>query len=598
MTQPHSPTAIAELYRQVWAHAEGARARLVVALSMMGGSQMLKLALPWMAAQAINTIQTGGRAGMGDAALWIVAILSLHVGSWLLHGPARVLERSVALRVRRSVADSLYLKLVNAPLVWHEQHHSGDLQHRVGQASGALHSFTQTQFIYLQNLIQMVGPLLALWWLSSLTGALALAGFVLIGVAVLRFDRALMKLAMNENHASRRYAARLLDFVGNISAVASLRLHEATRALLDARLLAVFVPLSRSIVLTEWKWCAVDLLTIGLGWTLVVVYAAASLGAAGGTLLIGSLFMVYQYAQQTANVLCSMASNYQGLAHTQADYASADLLRRAPQQPVCELPPAPDWQSIKLCDIGFRHPSSDDGRERGGIAGVQLELRRGERLALVGPSGCGKSTLLRVLAGLYSAQQGHLEIDGMPHLHRRHAGELATLIPQEAEIFEATVRENLAFGQAVGDADLHQAVRASALDEVLASLPQGLDTPMSERGFNLSGGQRQRLALARGVLAARQSSLLLLDEPTSALDPMIEQEVQQRLGQAFAGTCLVAAVHRLTLLPHFDRVALMLAGRVLDVGTVAELQARQPLFAALCAGQCDATAAAALAQKA
>jgi ABC-type bacteriocin/lantibiotic exporter with double-glycine peptidase domain len=116
---------------------------------------------------------------------------------------------------------------------------------------------------------------------------------------------------------------------------------------------------------------------------------------------------------------------------------------------------------------------------------------------------------------------------------------------------------------------------------VLAQLPQGLDTPMSERGFNLSGGQRQRLALARGVLAARESSLLLLDEPTSALDALTERTVHARLDAAHPQACIVAAVHRLGLLAHFDRVVFMAAGRIVDTGSCDELRARQPAFAAM-----------------
>jgi ABC-type multidrug transport system fused ATPase/permease subunit len=107
---------------------------------------------------------------------------------------------------------------------------------------------------------------------------------------------------------------------------------------------------------------------------------------------------------------------------------------------------------------------------------------------------------------------------------------------------------------------------------------------MSERGFNFSGGQRQRLALARGFLAARDSSLLLLDEPTSALDALTEQLVHQRLDRAYAKACIVAAVHRMSLLAHFDRVVFMVAGRIVDVGTPAELAERQPLFAAMQSG--------------
>lgn len=604
---PVLATSVAGLYREVWRHAAGARVQLVAALSLLGGSQLLKLALPWLAAQAINALQAGGPQAARRALGWVAAIGALNLGVWLLHGPARVLERGVALRVRRSVSDLLYARLVAAPLTWHDRHHSGDLLHRVGQASAALSGFTESQFIYLQNAVQLVGPLAALWLLSGTTGALAVLGFVAIAAVSLRFDRALMVLAAQETAADRRYSARLLDFVANISAVASLRLQRATRALLEQRLLAVFEPLRRSIVLTEWKWGAVDLLSIALVWALVAAYAGGLL-AAGQALLIGSLFMVQQYAQQAAGVLVAMAAHYQGLAHTQAHHASADPIMRAPQQAAPQPLPA-DWQTLTWHGLHFSHEApglvadaaatrsasgaslsasgAGQGR-RGGLHGIELVLRRGERVALVGASGSGKSTLLRVLAGLYPAQSGQLAVDGVVQPGVRDAAALAVLVAQEAEVFETTLRENLCLGDAsIGDAELTRALQASALDEVLAGLPQGLESPMSERGMNLSGGQRQRLALARGLLAARQASLLLLDEPTSALDPVIEQHVQQGITHAFGHACIVASVHRLSLLPHFDRVLFMADGQIVDGAPLAELgalQARQPAFAALCAG--------------
>jgi ATP-binding cassette, subfamily B, bacterial len=596
---PTPPTPLRELYAQVWQHARGARARLLFALSLLGTSQVLKLALPWLTAQAINAIQTRGRNGLADAALWIGAIVALNVGVWMLHGPGRILERGVAMRVRRSMADMLYAKLADAPLAWHEQRHSGELQHRVGQASGALSNFTQSQFIYLQTLIYLVGPLVALWLLSPLTGALAMVGFVAVAFVVLRFDRALMKLAAQENDAERRYVARLLDFVGNISAVASLRLQQATRALLDARLVALFAPLRRSILLIEGKWCAVDLLTMALSWSLVVVYALSQGGilpvgaAAPGSqvLLVGNLLMAHQYAQQAAGVLVSMAANFQGLAHMRADFASAEPIRHAPASPLRLAPVPSPWRTIELQDLGFAHgaltrsvdAAAAAARDitRPGIHGVTLRLHRGQSVALVGASGCGKSTLMRVLAGLYEAQHGRVLIDGVAEPGRRQVADLSTLIPQEAEVFEASLRDNLTLGVTTDDDAVQRAVAASALDDVVAALPRGLDTAMAERGTNLSGGQRQRLALARGLLAAGGSSLLLLDEPTSALDALTEQRVFERIRAAHADACIVASVHRMSLLPWFDRVVFLHEGRVADSGSVAELEARQPLFAAM-----------------
>jgi ABC-type multidrug transport system fused ATPase/permease subunit len=578
---PAAPARLTDLYREVWSHARGARAQFVAALGLLGSAHGLKLAFPWMAAQAINSIQTGGADGLPAAASWIAAIVGLQVVTWMLHGPARLMERNVGLRVRRSLADSLYARLSRAPLAWHERHHSGDLQHRVHQAGTALGSFSQSQFIYLQNLINLAGPVIALMLLSRLTGMLAIVGFVATAVVILRFDVALMQLAARENQAERRYAARLLDFVGNISAVASLRLQDATRKLLDTRLLAVFEPLRRTIVLNELKWCSVDLLTVMLTWGLVVVYALTrSSVAAGGTVLIGSLFMIYQYAQQASGVLGAMASNYQNLARMQTDFASADVIREAPEPAARGVALDAGWSRIDVHGLGFTHATSG----RGGIDDVNLVLRRGERIALVGPSGSGKSTLLRVLAGLYDADRGHVAVDGVAHLGRRHVADVATLIPQEAEVFEASIRENITLDQPVPEADVARAVHVSALDAVLADLPLGLETPMAERGFNLSGGQRQRLALARGVLAARDSALLLLDEPTSALDALTEQVVHERLDAANPQACIVSALHRMSLLPHFDRVVFMVDGAVADTGTADEVAARQPLFAAMRAG--------------
>ena len=118
-------------------------------------------------------------------------------------------------------------------------------------------------------------------------------------------------------------------------------------------------------------------------------------------------------------------------------------------------------------------------------------------------------------------------------------------------------------------------MHAGVFDEVLQRLPAGLASPLNERGANLSGGQRQRLALARGALAAQGSSLLLLDEPTSALDPLAEGRVFERMAAAFPSTCIVASVHRPSLLARFDTVVVVEAGRVVDAGPRDEVLARR-----------------------
>ncbi|GHC94845.1 multidrug ABC transporter ATPase [Pseudorhodoferax aquiterrae] len=569
---PSTPAhAARELYAALWRHAEGARGQLAGAMALLGGAQVVRLAMPWLAAQGINALQRGELQG---AARWIVALLGIYLVSWLMHGPGRVLERNVAVHVREQLGDRLYARIAGAPLAWHGSQHSGELQHRVHQASRALADFAQNQFVYLQNIVNFFGPLIALTLLSRSSGALALGGYVLIAAVVLRFDRALMLLARQENDADRRYVAALVDFIGNTATVIGLRLASASRALMRLRMRAVSGPLRRATIVGEGKWFTVDILGLALTWGLVVLYVWQT-RRPGEAVLLGGVFMIYQYAQQTATVIGSMAGNFQSFARMHTDYRSAEPLLAAPQradEAAERLDAGATWQELALRGLHWHYADSARGH---GLRAVDLQLARGQRVALVGASGGGKSTLLRVLAGLYPPASGQLLFDGQagdwPRLRN-----IATLIPQETEVFEASVRENLAFGLPRDDADLLAAVHTSAFDEVLAGLQGDLDTPLTERGANLSGGQRQRLCLARGVLSARGSSLLLLDEPTSALDPATEARVLDRIADAFPDACVIASIHRMSLLSHFDQIVVMEAGRVRDAGPREEVLARQP----------------------
>ena len=587
-----SGNAIGELYRALWHYAAGARGQLLGATALLTSSQLMRLAMPWLAAQAINALQAGHLSGAGR---WIAALSGIYVLSWMVHGPGRILERNVGVRVRETLADDLYARIAAAPLVWHDGHHSGELQHRVHQASKALSDFAQNQFIYLTNIVNFIGPLVALTLLSRTSGAMAMAGYVVIAIIIVRFDRALMRLARTENDADRRYVSALLDFLGNASTVIGLRLSAASRSLLWKRMQAVSAPLKRTVVLNEGKWCAVDLMGLGLTWGLVVVYVWQA-RAPGQAVMLGAVFMIYQYAQQAAGVVGSMAANFQFFARMHTDYGSAAPLWDAPARADDlgdeRLDAAAPWRTLQIGGLDWNYAArgaaaTSDG-PRSGLHGVTLELRRGQRIALVGPSGGGKSTLLRVLAGLYAPHGGTLSLDGAP-TDWATLRSLATLIPQETEVFEASVRENLSFGQPADDAALRAALHASTFDDVLQATRGDLDTPLSERGFNLSGGQRQRLCLARGVLAAQGSSLLLLDEPTSALDAATEARVFDRMAAAFPDACLIASIHRLSLLDRFDTVVLMEAGQVRDAGPRDAVLARQPLLQKMAAPVTEST---------
>lgn len=573
------------LYRNVWRHAAGARLSLVGSMLLLIASQVVKLSVPWCAAKAVDALQAGGPDMLRHALVWVAAVLGAYVGCWMLHGPGRVLERTVGMRVRESLGDTLYARLAKAPLSWHERHHSTDMQQRAGHATGALYDFAQNQFVYLHSIVNFVGPLVALALLSPGLGFAAFAGYLLLACLSTRFDKALMRLATREMDLERRYAAGMSDFLGHMTTVLSLRLQQASRVLLRQRMRASFEPLGRIISLTEWKWCMVDLVSTTLTWSLVIGWVWIAMHHAGTGVAIGAIFMVHQYASQTADVASAMAGQLQGLAHTRTNFESARPIYEAPQSPdPFEL--ARDWQRIIVRDVSFRHAKAHVDSPPLGVA--EIVLNRGERIALVGGSGSGKSSLMRVLAGLYAAAHIEVEVDGVVQPQALNLASLATLIPQEADVFEGSVRENLDFGTDIDASRIRDALHGSAFGAVLQTLHGGLEFPVAQRGSNLSGGQRQRLCMARGVLAASDSSVIFLDEPTSALDPITEADVHRRLSRTFPDACILASVHRMSLLSYFDRVVLMDAGRVVDSGSLEALRDRQPAFARMLEGSAHA----------
>ncbi|QQR54353.1 ABC transporter ATP-binding protein [Candidatus Peregrinibacteria bacterium] len=207
-----------------------------------------------------------------------------------------------------------------------------------------------------------------------------------------------------------------------------------------------------------------------------------------------------------------------------------------------------------------------------------MKLRRGERIAFVGESGSGKSTMMSLLRGLSEPNRVQVVVDGVTVGGLRSLSDLVTLIPQDPEIFENTIEYNITAGIRHKKIEVEEVVKMARFDAVLRRLPSGLKTSIKEKGVNLSGGEKQRLALARGLFAAKKSSIVLLDEPTSSVDPANELGIYDNIFEQFKDKCLVSSVHRLHLLPKFDKIYLFRSGAVVAEGTFAELLKKSPDF--------------------
>jgi ATP-binding cassette subfamily B protein len=251
--------------------------------------------------------------------------------------------------------------------------------------------------------------------------------------------------------------------------------------------------------------------------------------------------------------------------------------------PAPTAPPAGGRLELAFDEVGFSYPS------RPGAPALQhfsLRVAAGERLALVGPSGAGKSTVFALLLRFYDPQQGAIRIGGaaLGAMDPRALRRLIAVVPQEPVLFAASVLENVRYGRPEASrAEVLAACEKAFALEFIERLPQGIDTPIGERGVTLSGGQRQRLSVARALLADRP--ILLLDEATSALDAESERTVQRALEALAQGRTTLAIAHRLATVQHADRIVVMERGRVVAQGTHAELLREGGLYARLAALQ-------------
>ncbi len=214
---------------------------------------------------------------------------------------------------------------------------------------------------------------------------------------------------------------------------------------------------------------------------------------------------------------------------------------------------------VEFRNVNFAYPKANPS-----LHDFKLAIAPGEKVALIGRLGSGKSTALKLLLNLYAPQDGNVLVDGVsvqqiePHSFRRMVG----YMPQELTLFHGSIRDNLLMGAShVSEADLLEAARLACLDEVLAQLPEGLESQVGERGERLSGGQRQAVGIARALV--RKPSLLIMDEPSSQMDPATEQRLITNLREKLGGTTLLLVTHRTALLPLVDRLVVLEQGRIL-----------------------------------
>lgn len=315
--------------------------------------------------------------------------------------------------------------------------------------------------------------------------------------------------------------------------------------------------------------------------TMAIVLVVGAFRVSAGALTAGSLVVFVQYSRRIYKPLkdiarySTKAARAMARAERIADVLSADDMLR--DRPGAYSGPRAAGR------LSFEHVNFTYDGDRGGLRDVTLTIPAGQRVAIIGPSGAGKSTLGALVARFYDPADGWVLLDGrdLRHCSLEWLREQVGLLLQDTVLFTGTVAENIAYGRDATRDEIAAAARTAGAEAFILDLPHGYDEPLGPQGIGLSGGQRQRLGIARLVL--RNPPLLVLDEPTTGLDSVSEAQVIDGLSELMSGRTTLLVTHSMALARQCDRVIVIRDGRIVQDGSVTELDAQAGLFRELSA---------------
>jgi subfamily B ATP-binding cassette protein MsbA len=511
-----------------------------------------------------------------------LAIVVLALG----RGAAQVTQASLVNRMGNGVVGDvqvqLFGKLIRADLAHLRAQHSGAYVASVLYDAGLIREAATAGVInYTQNFLSVVT---AIWVMVTTDPYLSLALIVAVpgSTAIMRrFSKQTTKAAkgaMAETSALSTAIMESLDGV-RVVKIENREAYEEGRvaevvARRQAHLIKGANARARAAPATE---TLMMLITAG-----VIAYAGWRAQTGGMTVggfvsFIGALGLASQSLRQVANLQTVMA---EGLTAARRLFAALDIEPEVRERAGAK-PLAQGEATIRFEHVGFAYAGGPATLED-----VNIEVRRGETVALVGPSGGGKSTLLNLIPRFYDVTEGRVTIDGtdLRDVTLASLRDQIALVTQEPFLFDDSIRANIAYARPeASQAEIEAAAQAAAAHDFILDLPRGYDTQVGEAGARLSGGQRQRIAIARAFL--KNAPILLLDEATSALDTESEAQVQAALARLMAGRTTILIAHRLSTVRGADRIHVIDRGRVVETGDHAALIRKRGLYARLAKSQ-------------
>lgn len=488
------------------------------------------------------------------------------------------LSQSTGQRIMLDLRSDLYQHITRLSHSFFQENQSGGIMSRLMSDISLAQNFIGSAMT--QIWMDLASCVFYLYLLFSMDWPLALASIVVFPFYIL----SLKTYGRRAKRTSRRVQDAMQDFSGDVQErVAGIGVvksfaaegreaksfYHGARGLYQLQLKNVHVTVISSTI-TQWL---TQMATLGLVWYggYRVLQGDTSIGT------VVAFIMLIRELYDPLNRISSMNTIVNNsLAAIDRVFEVFDI-----EPDVQEKPDARRLASIEG-NIAFENVTFGYDAKEPVLKDINLEVKKGEVVALVGASGAGKSTIVQLVPRFFDPQKGRVLIDGtdIRNVKLRSLRSQIGMVAQETLLFSGTLRENLLYGKpGATDQELAAAVRAAYVDEFVHGMPRGYDTMLGERGARLSGGQKQRIAIARAFLT--DPRILILDEATSALDSESEELIQEALVELMKGRTNIVIAHRLSTILGADRIAVMEQGRILDIGPHEELLHRNAQYAKL-----------------